>query len=82
MRIPNYLMSTLAIVGAFSLIVMACSADNAVENTTATAAAGKYQGFGGESVFHVIDTETGMVKSYEWDSGTQKYLLLTTTKTQ
>jgi hypothetical protein len=91
----NYLMSSLAIVGAVSLIIMACSADNSnnpnnQNSTASTNAVGKYQissysqtlsGTNGNSYryFDVIDTETGVVKSYYQVGG--GYVLLATTAT-
>ena len=63
----NYLMSSLAIVGAVSLIIMACSADNSNnQNSTAnTNAVGKYQiSSTSGNGFHVINTETGVIKTY------------------
>lgn len=82
MKFPNYLISSLAFVGAFSLIIMACSADS-TSSTNNTSAVGKYQisGDGAGSRFHVIDTETGIVKSYSKDGGTN-YVLINTTITQ
>jgi hypothetical protein len=68
-KMKNYLMSSLAIVGAVSLIIMACSADNSnnQNSTASTNAVGKYQITSGNASgyqFYVIDTETGIVKSY------------------
>ena len=93
MKIPNYLMSSLAIVGAFSLIIMACSADNSNTNTASTTSTvGRYQISSHSTVsstgnigkyFDVIDTETGIVKSYV--GGVQSntpYFLMQTTVTQ
>lgn len=83
MKFPNYLTSTLAIVGAFSLIVMACSANDNNSATTTTNSVGKYQitsttGNG----FYVIDTETGVVKTYVYSSISANYDLYRTTSTQ
>ena len=71
MKFPNYLTSTLAIVGAFSLIIMACSANdsNSTTPTSITTTIGKYQissfvNASNQRSFDVIDTETGIVKSY------------------
>ena len=66
MKFPNYLISSLAIAGAFSLIIMACSADNS-SSANSVNSVGKYQvtGDGATSFFHVIDTETGIVKTYK-----------------
>ena len=96
MKIPNYLMSSLAIVGAFSLIIMACSADNSNTNTASatatTSTVGRYQISSHSTVsstgnigkyFDVIDTETGIVKSYAGDPNTHTpYTLMQTTVTQ
>jgi hypothetical protein len=86
MKIPHYLMTSLAFVGAISLIIMACSADNSNTNTASTTSAvGKYQISGNGTVFYVIDTETGVVKEYSRDllGGTfSPYTLKTTTQTQ
>ena len=83
----NYLMSSLAIVGAVSLIIMACSADNSNDpnSTNSTNAVGKYQICGtGTALLNVINTETGVVKTYLYSgtatSGT--YTLTATTNTQ
>jgi hypothetical protein len=85
----NYLLHSLAIVGAISLIIMACSADNSASSTTTM---GKYQissystisAAGSANItryFDVIDTETGVVKSYNYVN-TSGYTLITTTTTQ
>lgn len=86
MKFPNYLISSLAIVGAFSLIIMACSADN-TNSTNDVNAVGKYQitGDGSGVRFHVINTETGVVKSYNGESvgpGNTVFNLVGTTVTQ
>jgi hypothetical protein len=101
MKFPNYLTSTLAVVGAFSLIIMACSADSSKSatptastppTTVTTSTIGKYQ-ISGTAVpygttgiirryFDVIDTETGIVKSYYCDPNTGQYTLINTTVTQ
>ena len=67
----NYLIKSLAIVGTISLIIMACSADeannsNETNSTANTNVVGKYQisSSGGGNGFHVINTETGVVKTY------------------
>lgn len=63
----NYLMSSLAIVGAVSLIIMACSADNSNDpnSTNSTNAIGKYQISAAQGFLHIINTETGVVKTYK-----------------
>ena len=62
----NYLMSSLAIVGAVSLIIMACSAENSNDpnSTNSTNAVGKYQISAQVGFFHVLNTETGVIKTY------------------
>jgi hypothetical protein len=80
MKFPNYLISSLAIVGAFSLIIMACSADNS-NNTNNVNSVGKYQITTATLGFHVIDTETGVVKTFS-SSGGGDYTLIKTTITQ
>ena len=92
MKIPNYLMTSLAFVGAVSLIIMACSTDNATNSTTGTTSlTGKYQTTSGTynvgsdyEYFHVINTETGVVKSYYSKPGNpyDSYDLYNTTVTQ
>jgi uncharacterized membrane protein YraQ (UPF0718 family) len=81
MKIPNYLLTSLAFVGACSLIIMACSADNS-NSTSNVNSVGKYQiaGAANLATFHVIDTETGVVKTYVKNSTT--YVLDNTTITQ
>lgn len=82
MKFPNYLISSLAIVGAFSLIIIACSADNS-NSANGVNSVGKYQisttsNAGG---FFVIDTETGVVKTFKQDTR-NVYVLNQTTITQ
>lgn len=86
MKFPNYLISSLAVVGAFSLIIMACSADNSNTSNSVVSTIGNYQitanpnsGYGS---FHVIDTQTGVVKTYERTTATGSFVLKTTTITQ
>jgi hypothetical protein len=85
MKFPNYLISSLAIVGAFSLIIMACSADNS-NSTSSVNSIGKYQitsGNGSGLQFYVMDTETGIVKSYAKSAGTTgSHILVETITTQ
>jgi len=87
MKNQNYLMTGLAIVGAISLFIMACSAaetNNSNNNNSATGI-GKYQitdtGNTASGAFHVIDTETGIVKTFS-PSGGMGYQLSNTTITQ
>jgi len=87
MKIPNYLTNSLAIVGVISFIIMACSADNS-NNTSSVNAVGRYQITASPNSnygkFHVIDTETGIVKTFEKPNSSlnSDYVLLTTTVTQ
>jgi hypothetical protein len=80
MKFPNYLISSLAIVGAFSLIIMACSADNS-SSANSVNSVSKYQITTATLGFHVIDTETGVVKTFS-TSGGNSYILVNTTTTQ
>jgi hypothetical protein len=88
MKFPNYLINSLAIVGIFSLIIMACSADNS-NNTNNVNSVGRYQitALNGPTstpyIFYVIDTETGVVKTFKTNSQTSNvYNLTSTTATQ
>ena len=86
MKFPNYLISSLAIVGACSLIIMACSADNS-SSANSVNSVGKYQisSTGSGTGFSVIDTETGVVKSYGYGAaggGGNSFNLYATTITQ
>ncbi len=83
MKIPNYLTTSLAFVGAVSLIIMACSTNSATDSSTnvnSTNSLGKYQ-LSADGSLHVLDTETGIVKTYGW-SGNNSYIYQCTTKTQ
>ena len=83
MKFPNYLISSLAIVGAFSLIIMACSANDSNSTTKTTNSVGKYQiSPQGASGFFVIDTETGVVKTFNYNSTVSNYTLSKTSITQ
>ncbi len=86
MKFPNYLISSLAVVGAFSLIIMACSADNSSTTNSVVSTIGKYQIASSPNSnlgkFHVIDTETGVVKTYEKTTSNGNYVLMSTTVTQ
>jgi uncharacterized protein involved in high-affinity Fe2+ transport len=94
LNVQNYLIKSLAVVGTISLIIMACSVDNANDtnstNSTAnTNVVGRYQvsSYINSSLntryFDVIDTETGIVKSYYKSGATPgNYLLDKTTITQ
>jgi hypothetical protein len=94
-NMQNYLIKSLAIVGTISLIIMACSADDAnnTNSTASTNAVGKYQissysnvlGTGGSlsvRYIDVIDTETGIVKSYSAQPNSNVFVLKSTTSTQ
>lgn len=88
MKFPNYLISSLAVVGAFSLIIMACSADNS-NSTNNVNSVGRYQitALNGPSttpyIFYVIDTETGVVKTFKtYSQSSDVYNLTSTTVTQ
>lgn len=85
MKIPNYLTISFTFLGIISFIMIACSADNnnAVNNVNTI---GKYQistspnsNYG---KFHVMDTETGIVKTFEKQSSNGDYVLISTTITQ
>jgi hypothetical protein len=89
----NYVLNSLAIVGAISLIIMACSTDSPSENTsrpttpTLAPTIGKYQisttVYSATEFLDVIDTQTGIIKTYSrlaTNYGT--YSLVTTTNTQ
>ena len=80
MKYPNYLISSLAVVGAFSLIIMACSADSS-NSTNGVNSLGKYQ-LSTDGNIHVIDTETGVVKTYKYSNSTNNYVYQCTTSTQ
>ncbi len=86
MKFPNYLISSLAVVGAFSLIIMACSADNSNTTNSVVSTVGKYQITSSPNSnlgkFHVIDTETGVVKTFEKTTSSGNYVLISTTVTQ
>ncbi|MFY8213351.1 MAG: hypothetical protein ACOVKJ_02735 [Flavobacterium sp.] len=88
----NYVLHSLAIVGAISLIIMACSADNSNNTNTPnnTNALGKYQistdswASTSNNIYRymsVIDTETGVVKTYQ-SVNSSNYTLIKTTSTQ
>ncbi len=83
MKFQNYLISSLAVVGAFSLIIMACSADNS-NSTNTVNSVGKYQisTTSELSGFYVIDTETGVVKTFKKTASNGDYILTNTTITQ
>jgi hypothetical protein len=83
MKFPNYLINTLSIVGAFSLIIMACSVDDS-NSTNATNSAGRYQiSSPSTTIFFVVDTETGVVKKYSSGGCSNcDFVLISTTTTQ
>ena len=89
----NYLLHSLAIVGAISLIIMACSTDSPSENTsrpttpTLASTIGKYQisttVYSVSEYLDVIDTQTGIIKTYSRLANSySSYSLVTTTNTQ
>lgn len=91
MKNQNYLMTGLAIVGAISLIIMACSAEDSQEsnnsnNNNSALGIGKYQitnnPNSNQGSFHVIDTETGVVKTFEKSTSNGNFTLTRTTITQ
>ena len=91
MKNQNYLMTGLAIVGAISLFILACAAaeeSNDSNNNNSTNSVGKYQiTSDSNSMFHVLDTETGIVKTYKFrwinvTNDTFEYVYKTTTVTQ
>jgi uncharacterized protein involved in high-affinity Fe2+ transport len=88
MKNQNYLMTGLAIVGAISLIIMACSAEesNSSNNNNSASGIGKYQitnnPNSNQGSFHIIDTETGVVKTFEKSTSNGNFTLTRTTITQ
>lgn len=88
MKNQNYLMTVLAIVGAISLIFMTCSAkeSNNTNNNNSASGIGKYQitniGNSTYGSFHLLDTETGVVKTYSKLTQNSSYILTNTTITQ
>jgi uncharacterized protein involved in high-affinity Fe2+ transport len=89
MKITDYLKTSLAIVGGISLFILACSADdsdNSENNPNMATGIGKYQitdiGQSTYGDFHVIDTETGIVKTFERPTATGNFVLTKTTITQ
>jgi hypothetical protein len=86
MKSQNYLISSLAIVGAVSLIIMACSADNSNTSNNVVGTIGKYQITDSPNSnwgkFHVINTETGVVKTFEKTTSSGNFILTSTTITQ
>ncbi len=85
MKLPNYLINCLAFVGVISFIIAACSADDS-SSAANVSTTGKYQISSSPSTnygeFHVLDTETGIVKTFERNQTDGPYLLTTTTNTQ
>jgi hypothetical protein len=89
MKNQNYLMTGLAIVGAISLFILACAAadeSNDSNNNNSATGIGKYQitdiGQSTYGNFHVIDTETGVVKTFQRDTPNGDFTLRKTTITQ
>ena len=81
MKLPNFLIHTFAAVGVISLIFWSCAAadsDNIDNPPQITSSVGKYQVTGTSHQIVVLNTETGVLKSYyinvnanyEWTEGT------------
>lgn len=93
----SILLNIFAVIGFGTFIFLACSVDDidSTENNNnnseiITNNYGKYQmtNGGGANLFHVLDTETGVVKTFYtsengslWTSGNAPYQLLYTTDT-
>ena len=94
----SILLNIFAVIGFGTFIFLACSVDDidSTENNNnnseiVTNNYGKYQmaGTGSNNSFHVLDTETGVVKTYyapnaggsQWVAGNSQYQLLYTTDT-
>ena len=71
----KYLMNSLAIIGGISLIILMCSAIKSNDNVI-----GKYQVSSYQNGFLVIDTETGIVKTFTGGSIAHSYNHSTNTK--
>jgi hypothetical protein len=93
MTVPKYLINSFAIIGVFSFIFFACAAADGADspdgdmNNPPAAVGGRYQisssvTSGGSQWFDVIDTETGVVKSFRSGGGGVGYGLIHTTNTQ
>jgi hypothetical protein len=88
MKNQNYLKTGLVIVGAISLIIMMCSAKGSNNSNTnnSSSGIGKYQitdrGSSTYGSFHILDTETGVVKTYSKLTQNSNYVLINTTITQ
>ena len=81
MKLPNFLIHTFAAVGVISLIFWSCAAadsDNIDNPPQITSSVGKYQVTGTSGQIVVLNTETGVLKTYyinvnanyEWTEGT------------
>jgi hypothetical protein len=93
----SILLNTFAVIGFGTFIFLACSVDDidSTENNNnnseiITNNYGKYQMTNGAStnLFHVLDTETGVVKTFytsgvgnQWTNGNAPYQLIYTTDT-
>ena len=76
MKLPNFLIHTFAAVGVISLIFWSCAAadsdniDNIDNPPQITSSVGKYQVSNvGNYAMVILNTETGVLKSYEIDGG-------------
>ena len=76
MKLPNFLIHTFAAVGVISLIFWSCAAadsdniDNIDNPPQITSSVGKYQVSNvGNYAMVILNTETGVLKSYEIDEG-------------
>jgi hypothetical protein len=85
MRYPKFLINAFATLGVFAFIFLACSvsADNSADenNPPIQNSIGKYQMSRSDQRFSVIDTETGVVKTYGWNGDDIGYLLKFTNDT-
>lgn len=94
MNYPKYLVNSFAILGVISLIFFACAStdiDSGVPDDTnpPVVATGKYQISSYNSSINsstrymdIVDTETGVVKHYQYIANYDKFVLLYTTITQ
>lgn len=95
MNYPKYLINSFAILGVISLIVFACAStdiDSDVPDDTnpPIVTTGKYQISSSASAttnglnhyMDVVDTETGVVKHYQFNNNSSTFVLITTTITQ
>ncbi|MDB2493192.1 hypothetical protein N9X15_03445 [Flavobacteriaceae bacterium] len=67
MKLPNFLIHTFAAVGVISLIFWSCAAadsDNIDNPPQVTSSVGKYQVAGVDGKMVVLNTESGVLKTY------------------